>query len=762
MRNIIKFFVERSLLVNLMTLFILVLGGLSFFQIKKEMFPPVDFDIILIKKNYPGSSTEDVESLMTIPIEKKLKNMEGIKKMNALSVEGQSIFYLELDPDEDSKEILSEIKSDIDSIEDFPDNTKNPQIRLLKNKNRTMLRIALVGGEEKKLREEAKKLQERLEELPEVSKVELDGYRDEQIQINLKSKNLNDYQVTLGEVVRAIQDANLTLSAGGMEHKNKEIMARTVGEFKNLEDVEKVVIRSNLNGQHVRLSQLGKVARVFADEKTISRANGKKAIYLSVKKKFQADILKTSVKVKKLVKEWKEKKGKGIFSLLLDDRSFYVKRRLGVLTSNGIQGLALVLFVLILFLNVPVAIITSLGAPLAFLVSFIFMESLGLSINLISMFGLILVLGMLVDDSIIVAEYFYQKVEEGMDKKEAAIGAGVETIKPILATVLTTMMAFSSLYFISGVMGKFLWPIPSVVIICLLASLFECFFILPNHLYEFSFIKNKKLKPKKWFSYMLSAYGFLLEKAQKIYGVVVLIFFVVLVGSLFIAKGMRFELFPGDDARILQVNLKGKVGLLLEKTDEDMQRLGEVIKQNLKEDELESLRTWSGAQMNGFGNKRGGHYGSALIYLTQPMDRVRDTNSIVTELNKIVAKKFPDYIFTIEVFSGGPPKGKPVEVELSGKKLHELKMSALKVKDFLLKEKGVLNSEIDFEEGKKQFIFSINELEAKRLGISHRQIALGIRQAIAKDAVSSIREDDEDIDIVMNFEKEKKRHLKDS
>jgi multidrug efflux pump subunit AcrB len=752
MKKLMEFFLERSLLVNLLTVMILLLGGISLYGLQKETFPTVEFDVIIVRTGYPGSSSEDVEKLVTIPLEREIKTVNGIKELNALSAEGSSIIYMEVEPEADLKEVLEDVKNSIDAVDDLPDDATVPTVTSADNKRRGVLKVTLTGKDYDLLKVTSKKLRDRLERVNGISLVNLDGYRVDEIRVEINPSKMNEYEVTIGEVYRAIRERNLNLSAGTIEDPSGDIIVRTVAEFEGPVDIENVVIVSNNSGRRVLIKDIGSVIRAPKKSGILQRSNGEQAIFLDVKAREQADVLSTTDKLKKVTEDFfKSDATKGVSFRYTDDLSYYVKRRLSVLKDNGIMGMILVFVTLLLFLNGRTSFITSMGAPIAFMVAFIIMDMMGLSINLISMFALILVLGMLVDDSIIVAEYYYQQLEEGLPPHEAARKAAFQTIKPVTATIATTMVAFGSLFFMGGIMGKFLWPVPAVVIICLVASLLECFFILPSHLADFCKLSPKKNK-KRWYDTMTNWYGVILEKVLKAPWVILVSFFVIFAGSLFMAKSMDFELFPGDDVRTVFLQMKGKVGTALEVTDEAVFKIETMALEELKKEELDQVKAQIGVLRGDNGNKTGSHYGSLIIYLTPPGDRKRSTDEILTALTEKAKTLTPDYVITTTKVQGGPPKGKAVDIQLTSDYLSDLKKASVLIRKELEKTKGVIAPEIDFETGKEQVVIKVNDAEAKRLGLTTQQIALEVRRVLSGDSITEIRESEEDIEIKLFFD----------
>jgi multidrug efflux pump subunit AcrB len=751
MKKLIKYFIERSLVVNLITVMIFIVGTISIITLQKETFPRVDFDVIIVTTSYPGSSAEDVEKLISISLERELKSVEGIKEITALSAQGNSIVYIKVDPDADVDEVLNDCKDAIDSVDDLPEEAKIPKVRSLTNKARGVLKIPLTGLPYAELRKHAKKIQKKLEIYTGVARVNFDGYRLDEIVIIIDPDKMNQYEITTTEISTAIRNKHLNLSAGKLESLAGDIIVRTISEFVTTDDIKKLILRSNDSGRSVTLSDVATVVRRPAKSTILVRSQGKQSIFLDVKIKENADILINSKIIKEAVKEYMQKvKDTGLQYSFVDDTSFKVNRRLNVLKSNGFVGIILVFICLLFFLNFSTSVITSLGAPIAFMTAFILMDSFGLSINLISMFGLILVLGMLVDDSIIVAEHYYQLLERGMRPKEAALKAAMDTIGPVTATILTTVVAFGAIFFMGGIMGKFLWSVPAVVIICLAASWLECFFILPSHLHDFVRLKKDR-KEKKWFNKLIEKYDVILKFSLKYPKIILASFFIVFIFSIGVARNMRFELFPGDDVSTIYLQVKGEVGTALNKTDDAVKKIEKMFLAELKKDEIEQIKAYVGMLQGNHGQKTGSHYGQVVAYLTDPKDRERSTDEIVKVLVEKAKKLVPDFSVISKKLAGGPPKGKPVEIDLKSDSLEELKIVSKLVHTELKKEKGLTSSELDFEEGKKQIIIEVNDQEARRLGLNTRQVAFEFRAAMAGDSVTEIRENDEDIEIKINL-----------
>lgn len=758
MKKIIDYFVDNSVIVNLLTVLIVVMGLLSVFSLNKETFPNVDFNYVIIRNMFPGTAPEDVEKLLTLDIERTLKEVDGIEELNAMSSEGGAIISIKVDPDYETDEVMQEVKDAMDQLADLPEDVEEPVITKATNKHRGIMNVAVFGEDEWTLREKAKKVRDILERDSRITSAKLTGYRDEQIDIQVKKDMLERYDMSLGEIVTAIRDRQTNISAGNIKDSHREKLIRTLVENETVEQIENVVVRSNDLGDAVKVKDVATVSRILKDKTREDRAAKELAIFVEVFTKSSADVLDSAEFIKETFNSQSEKLG--FKYKIYNDFSFYVKRRLGVLTENGIQGIFLVTVCLLLFMNLRVSIITALGAPFAFLVAFALMDSFGITINLISMFGLIMVLGMLVDDSIIVSEQYYQNLEGGMSPKDAAKKAAKDTLAPVTATVLTTMVAFGALFYMEGIMGKFLWSVPAVVIIALAASWIECFIILPGHLADFAAkVKKEDMDKQRWYKPWQNFYAKSLEWAMNHAKTTVTTFIALFILSILTIFTMRFELFPSDDVTNLTINIKGAVGTPFELTNEQLLKVESAVYKELKEDEVTGVRTVTGYQtFKGGRSKSGSHYGSVLIELTMQDYRERRTKDIVKALGEkikpVVAK---DFQYTVDVRKNGPPQGKPVSVDLYGDDLNDLLVAANKLKEHLDAQKEIIASELDYEIGKKQIIVSINEVEARRLGVSNKQIALELRRGFEGETAATIKKSDEDVDIIVRLTEESRK-----
>ena len=428
-----------------------------------------------------------MEKLITNPLEQDLVEVDGIKKMYSVSTESVSMIFLTLDPDvTDSVKAKQDIKDVTDSWTGLPETAEDPVVTTLETKRTPVITVTLSGDvEEAILRDAAKSFEAPLEKLRDVANVNFKGVRDYEIKVETNPEKLSKYKVSINELLAALAENNINIPGGTIEASpgSKEMIVRTVGELNNEEDVKNTVVRANAIGKPILVKDVADVEFGFKKSSTLNRINGKNAVGITVVKKESGDVIRLVEQVKELInKDLKDRLEPGIELSYINDSSYFVKRRLNVLMSNMTVGLVLVLVILSLILPVRIAFITAFGIPFAFLLAIGAMYLGGFSINLISMMGLIIVLGMLVDDAVVVTENAQAAIKAGNSPMDAAVKGTSQIVAPVTASVFTTILAFGPLVFMSGIFGKFVQSIPVGVIIALIASLIECFFILPNHI----------------------------------------------------------------------------------------------------------------------------------------------------------------------------------------------------------------------------------------------------------------------------------------
>lgn len=667
MHSLVEYFVSRSIFVNLLTVLLIVAGSYTAVTMNKEAFPNIQFDIVSVVTVYPGASPQEIEKLVTTPLEDSIKEVDGLKEYRSTSIENRSAITLLIDPDvKDTKKVVDDIRSAVDRTDDLPADAEKPVI-IEVGTARTPVVEFFLGRVEKdgktlltdrQLRDQAEILEKRLEGVRGVARVERRGWRETEMQVDLNPYLLQRYYVGTDAVVNALKLRNINLPGGRIERNEKEVIVRTIGEFDGPKDIERTVIRANEIGQAVSIKDVGTVTEGFAEANILERADGYEAITLIVIKRESADVIKVVDQAKDVVEDYKKTMPAGLKVDHANDLSFFVRRRLGVLMSNGITGLLLVVASLFVFLGWRIAVMATLGIPVAIGMTFMAMQGLGVTLNLISMFGLILVIGIVVDDAIIVCENIFRYLEMGHGAYDSVVKGTQEVIAPVLATISTTIAAFGPMLFMTGIFGKFVYFIPLVVILALLASLLESFFILPSHVYDIS----KYSRPKEegptfrdnWFNALRDRFykprlRWALKHRSLVLGGLTLLLIVT-----FALQGLlgSFKLFPSAiDAFFIKITAER--GLTKEATLRYAKAVEEAVNELAPDDpklpveqrELKNFTTRVGIiqlQPNDPFVKRGSNYAMVRVFLTPEQDRKRKTKEIVETLRARTAYLLSD------------------------------------------------------------------------------------------------------------------------
>ncbi|MDH3217726.1 MAG: efflux RND transporter permease subunit, partial [Candidatus Krumholzibacteria bacterium] len=484
MNAFIRFFAERHLLANLLTIFIVLLGVSSFTRIKRDIFPSVDLDRLVITTRYPGASAEDVELNVTNPIEDELTGVDGIDQMTSYSMENISVINVALDPDaKDKEKIKRDIRDAVDRVTEFPKEvTDSPYIKEIKSENFEVIVVGLTGDVPySELRGLAKEFEKKLEDIRGVSRVEKSGYLDREIKVEVSQAAMERYQVSMREIVNAIQMRNVRATGGSFESYTSDKNIVALAQFRDPKQVEKVTVRSTFEGPHILVKDLAVITDEFEPEKTRFHMNGETAIAFTVFKKNSADVIRVVNAIKELMERERERLPEGVELTYSYDMSRYVKTRLSVLSTNALIGLFLVVLVLFTFLNFRMAFWVAMGIPLALLGVVFVSPFFDVHIEIISMTGMIIIVGLIVDDAIVVAENIHRRRELGDSPVDAAVKGTRGVIRPVFATIVTTVLAFTPFFFMSGIMGKFMFSFPLVIVAAVLISFVEVILILPAH-----------------------------------------------------------------------------------------------------------------------------------------------------------------------------------------------------------------------------------------------------------------------------------------
>ncbi len=746
MNSLVLFFLQRSLFVKLLFLGVFVFGFNRMMTIQKEGFPAVNLNKVTVNTAYPGASAEDVELNVTSQLEEKIEEVDGLYEVISTSRENFSSIIIQADEDAGAKaltSIVSDIKQAVDQTQDLPlDLDELPIVDIISTNDTPIISINLFGDHDK-LRDILPVLERDIESLSGVSGVDKIGYFDREIHIEIDPTKAKHLRISLSDVLVAIQARNLRTTGGTLESYLNEQTVISLNKFNNPEEVKEVILRANISGKVVRIRDVATVKLREKDENFIVRNGGKPGMNLVVRKKKNADIIKTLDDVKTFMSEqtWAE----GVGYSYSNDQSARTRLRLQVLGGNALLGFVLVTIILMLALNRQAAFWTAMSVPFSLLGSFILLPYFGVTINAISLAGFVLVLGLLVDDAIVVAEKITHYREKGLSAKEAALKGTVAMWRPVTVASITTILAFTPMFSIGGMPGKFAWAIPAVVIVALLVSLFECFFILPHHLASGRFSKSKG--KADWILKLEAGYGWLLERLLHRRYLVLLAMILILMSSVFLVKtAMKFQIFPQDGVETFYLKLEMPRGASLQATEMRLIELEEYIKA-LPGTELESFATRVGTLSTEPSKNRGdhSHWGIISVFLTGEAHRDRTADEVISALRKSIrVDKSENLVFDKQRV--GPPIGKPAEIRISTNNDDLREKTASNIKSFLKTLPGVLDVETDNKPGKDQLIVNVDYKKLAEVGLKVKDVSDALRVTYDGMLVSSTTSVEETIE----------------
>ncbi len=752
----IRFFAERGLLINLISLFLLALGLWAGIKINREAFPNVNLDKVQIDTVYPGATPEEVERLVITPIEQELKSVDGIDKMTSIAFPGSGRIILELDPDASNRaRVVSDVQLAVDRASLPSDLPSEPTVLEIDGKMIPVINVA-VSAPRSAL--ELKRLGDRIEDdllaIPGVGRIQVQGDRRAEIRIIVDPAKLQKHRIAVADIQKLLTGWNLNAPGGELMTPEGQKAVRIVGQFQTPGDVRTLVLRANERGEGVTLDDVADVSEGLEKARFYYEMMGTPALNFIIMKKSHADIIDTVDRIHAYLDRLKQRYGEDVSYTTFQDFSANTRLRLGVLTNNGLVGLVLVFFSLLLFLRPSVALTTTWGLPIVFAAGLFVLYATGITINLVSMLGFIMVLGMLVDDAIIIGENITWHMEQGMNPHEAAVRGATELIGPVTATVMTTIVAFVPLMFMSGLIGKFIVSIPVVVITLLIFSWLESFLILPNHVRDFTNPEHT-VGERRWLQWLENVYARVLVFAVDWRWLTLLISLAVLVGAIMLARTMPFVLFPATGIDQFVVRITAPAGTSLEQLRDDLRKVDVAIRKHIDPKYLEATLLSSGQIAKDGGDpltQRGSRFGQIRVTyipaVSRPEHDVIDDMRIVAHT---VPKQFPNLVMAFDEVKHGPPTGRALEVQISSDDNRVNERVANRLIAMVSKIDGVTSVESGLERGEDELRVVLDRKLAAYVGIDLATAASHVRAAIDGLRVSTTRIGTEEVDVTIHY-----------
>ena len=784
MTRIIDWFARNAVAANLLLVLIIVSGAMSAYSVKQEVFPEFSLDRITISVPYLGAAPAEVEEGVNIRIEEAIQGIDGIKQIVSTASEGTGSVMIELELGADARKVVDDVKSSVDAIDTFPAETEKPIVREMIAR-RQVIDIAIAGRtDEVTLKTLAEQVRDDLSAHPEITQVEIINARPYEISVEVSETALRRHGLTFAEVARAIRRSSLDLPGGSIRTEGGEVLLRTIGQAYRGSDYDDLVLRTRPDGTRLRLGEVATVVDGFAETDQAARFDGEATVLVSVFRTGEQSALDIADVVAEYVAGAGARMPAGVSLTTWQDQAEVLDDRLSLLLRNGATGFALVFLVLALFLDLRLALWTCLGIPISFLGALWLMPGLDVSINVMSLFAFILVLGIVVDDAIVVGENIYTHQERHGEGLRGAIEGAQEISVPVIFAVLTTVAAFVPLMLVPGMMGKIFRVIPLIVIPCLLFSLVESLQILPAHL---SHIPTRRARKGPWARFQ----GLFANGLQRFIRVgyrptlslalrwrystaAVGVACLVLTGGMVLGGWTTFQFFPSVEANFISAAVTMPQGTPVRGTEDAIRRLEEGVEALRRElvatDGVDPFRhvyasvgdqpmaAMGGSPFGALINRASSNLGEVTVELAMFDERSHASEMLGNRWRELtgVVPEATEVKFTATMMSPGDD----VDVQLTGRDDEQLRAAADAVKARLAEYAGVFEISDSFLEGKQEMKLGIKPA-AETLGLSLEDLGRQVRQAFYGEEAQRIQRGRDDVRVMVRYPEDERRSLGD-
>lgn len=783
-KSLTQWSINNKVAVNLIMIFVIVAGTLTVLKMRREMFPQFALDMINVSVVYPGASPAEVEEGICIKIEERIKGIEGIDRIIARAYEGRGSVTVELDSKADVQRVLDDIKAEVDRIDTFPEEAEEPVVSEIINRN-PAIKVAVYGDvSEKLLHATAEKIRDDLIDTGPISLADLTGVRAYEISVEVSEENLRRYGISFDYIVNAVRTGSIDLPGGVVKTSKGEILIRSKGQLYTGREFENVPLITLPDGTVVRLGQVATVTDGFEDTDIKTRFNGKPAAMVQVNRTSKEDVIEISNVVYDYVEKYRDSMPKGIQIAIWSDISKLVRGRINLLLRNGFQGIILVFITLALFLNLRLAFWVAAGIPISFMGAFMVLDYIGATINMISLFAFIMTLGILVDDAIIIGENVYTHFGRGKSPREAVVDGLKEVGAPVVMAVTTTVVAFTPLMFISGIMGKFIAIMPMAVIAILVVSLGEALVILPAHLEQaLSRSQHTAGRISAWHEsirerverrlvqvierYYSPAINYVIKNRYFTFSIGV----GILIISLGIIQGgyVPFVFMPKGESDWMVAEIGYPLGTPFEVTENSISYLEKKAFELNNQFQKEAGKNGN-LVVNTFSlvgiipwrdwkpGVKGAQVGEVWLELVSAEKRPKLSVSVILNKWRSLVGEIPGVEKLVFSTIQGGPAGNPIEIQLSGRDFVQLQQAADELKAEIATYPGTFDIADNFKPGKPEKQVRIKD-GAKSLGITMSDLARQLRQAFYGEEALRVQRGRNDLKVMVRYTENDRRRI---
>ena len=751
---------SRPVVVRMILILILILGIYCYNAMPRYLDPDISVGEGMVVTICPGFSPEEMEKLVTQKIEDELEGISEIRRYESDSFESTSKIHILFNTRLSEYEIdqaMQDVRNAVDSVEDLPEEAEVPRVVEIDVAIFPVCMVGLAGNlPMMQLQDIAKDIADTFENIDGVSAVDIFGERENEIWVELNPRRLSAYGISIPELAQAIANRAKNLPGGTMEMGSHESSIRMVGEPRKPEDLGNIALKS-VKGNTVYLRDIAEITPTLEKPRTFTFIDQEKALVLAIKRKKNTNMIRIVDDVRAQLKDIPAQYP-GLKTTLYFDQSREIKRRINELQSNASLGILAVFLILFISMGLRNAIFASVGIPVSFLLTFILMRSFGLSIDGVSLFGLILVLGVLVDDAIVVLENIFRYIEQGRPLRQATLEGSREVLAPVLASVSTTMAAFFPiLIMVTGIIGRYLSILPKVVLFALLASLFEVFFMLPSHIVELTPKKSVQNAVRRRFDIFKPLrkvyYPYLRVILRHRYMSVLLIVLSTIL-AFFLYFQTDFIMFPKSDVfPRFNIYFDLPVGSTLERSKETVLAISDLVKRRIG-DELEAPIAVAGMKEVNYEPIFGTHYGMVNVILKGGKERTHSVVELMEGVREEVGRLLTAHgvtSFVLERMLEGPPVGADLDLKIQSPDWGTSSEISRLLQEELSRHKGIVDIQDDFSREKQFMEITVDESKAKRLGVDQTYLVMAVQAAFYGLPVATYNQGDEEQDIRLKY-----------
>lgn len=745
--------VRNQPLVMVFLVLIVVAGLYSYAKLPREAAPDIQIPYIFVTTDYEGVAPEDMEKLITVPLERKLKGLEGVEELTSQSDDGSSTIAIKFLPSVDIDDALQKVRDKVDQAKgDLPSELEDdPVISEMNFSDMPIIQVVLSGPFSlKRLKVFAEELEDRFESIPGVLDARIIGGLEREIHVEFDLDRVGAYRVPFSSMLQAVERGNVNMPGGSMDIGDARYQVRVPEDFQHPAEIDAIVAFVR-DGKPVYLRDVAAIRDHHKDPTSLSRLNGENAVTIQIVKRSGENIITINDRVRDVVEEMRTFLPPSLTISLTADMAEDIRSMVADLENNILTGLILVLVVVLVFIGGRSAVFVSVAIPLSMLITFALLRALDITLNMVVLFSLILALGMLVDNGIVIVENIYRHMQEGKTRFAAALDGTSEVAWPVITSTLTTVGAFLPMVFWPGIMGGFMSFLPKTVILALMGSLFVALVINPvlSARYQSArpprFADDGSLANSRSKRVYLKILTWSLNHRTVVLGLAVIMFFGSITAFGMFGKGVEF--FPDTEPKRAHANVKLPVGTNLDATD----RLVRVIEDVVSEyEDVRFVMGSTGASTGGDfgGGGSGTHLGAVTLDFKPIAERGRDSSAIINEVRERLAPMITGAELRVEKEEDGPPTGDPVSLEIYGQDMIVLAQLVQQIRTMMRDIAGIVDMKDNLVIGKPEIQVRVDKEKAALLGLDTFTVAHTVKSAINGAKVGVYREGKDEYDII--------------